>query len=139
MKAHLISPEDVPYVWEDVGPMLAKVTEHSEGELEPDDFLDNLMIGNMQLWIATEDKEILLSMVTQVVSYPQKKVLRVITISGEKFKEAHDKFNDMIESFAIKKGCSAMELWGRKGWKKMLPEWKDSYIVFTKDLKQRMH
>ncbi len=139
MKAHLISPEDVPYVWEDVGPMLAKVIEHSEGELEPDDFLDNLMIGNMQLWIATEEQEILLSMVTQVVSYPQKKVLRVITISGEKFKEAHDKFNDMVESFAIKKGCSAMELWGRKGWKKMLPEWKDSYIVFTKDLKQRMH
>tara|TARA_R100000152_G_C6604409_1_gene60384 strand:+ start:124 stop:543 length:420 start_codon:yes stop_codon:yes gene_type:complete len=139
LKAHLISPEDVPYVWEDVGPMLAKVIEHSEGELEPDDFLDNLMIGNMQLWIATEEQEILLSMVTQVVSYPQKKVLRVITISGEKFKEAHDKFNDMVESFAIKKGCSAMELWGRKGWKKMLPEWKDSYIVFTKDLKQRMH
>ena len=132
MKAHLISPEDVPYVWEDVGPMLAKVIEHSEGELEPDDFLDNLMIGNMQLWIATEEQEILLSMVTQVVSYPQKKVLRVITISGEKFKEAHDKFNDMVESFAIKKGCSAIELWGRKGWKKCYLNGKIHILSFLK-------
>jgi hypothetical protein len=139
LKAHLISPEDVPYVWEDVGPMLARVQEHSEGELEIDDFLDSLMMGEMQLWIATEDKEIVMSMVTMVVNYPQKRILRVVSISGERFKELHEKFNDMVEAFAIKKGCSALELWGRKGWKKMLPDWKDSYIVFTKDLKERMH
>jgi thioester reductase-like protein len=139
LKAHLVSPEDVPYLWEDVAPMLARVTEHSEGELETDDFLESLMIGGMQLWVATEDNEIIMSMVTMIVPYPQKKVLRVVSISGERFKELHEKFNDMIEAFAIKKGCSALELWGRKGWKKMLPDWKDSYIVFTKDLKERMH
>ena len=139
MKAHLISPEDVAYLWDDVGPMLARVTERSEGEMEPDDYLETLTQGAMQLWIATEEKNITLAMVTQIISYPQKKVLRVIAISGEKFIEAHSQFNDMVEAFAIRVGCSSMELWGRKGWKKMLPDWKDSYIVFTKDLKERMH
>ena len=139
MKAHLIQPEDVAYLWQDVGPMLARVTERSEGEMEPDDYLETLTQGAMQLWIATEEKNITLAMVTQIISYPQKKVLRVIAISGEKFIEAHSQFNDMVEAFAIRVGCSSMELWGRKGWKKMLPDWKDSYIVFTKDLKERMH
>ena len=139
MKAHLIQPEDVAYLWDDVGPMLARVTERSEGEMEPDDYLETLTQGAMQLWIATEEKNITLAMVTQIVSYPQKKILRVIAISGEKFIEAHSQFNDMVEAFAIRVGCSSMELWGRKGWKKMLPDWKDSYIVFTKDLKERMH
>ena len=139
MKAHLISPEDGAYLWQDVGPMLARVTERSEGEMEPDDYLETLTQGAMQLWIATEEKNITLAMVTQIISYPQKKVLRVIAISGEKFIEAHSQFNDMVEAFAIRVGCSSMELWGRKGWKKMLPDWKDSYIVFTKDLKERMH
>ena len=139
MKAHLIQPEDVAYLWDDVGPMLARVTERSEGEMEPDDYLETLTQGAMQLWIATEEKNITLAMVTQIISYPQKKVLRVIAISGEKFIEAHSQFNDMVEAFAIRVGCSSMELWGRKGWKKMLPDWKDSYIVFTKDLKERMH
>ena len=139
MKAHLISPEDVAYLWDDVGPMLARVTERSEGEMEPDDYLETLTQGAMQLWIATEEKNITLAMVTQIISYPQKKVLRVIAISGEKFIEAHSQFNDMVEAFAIRVGCSPMELWGRKGWKKMLPDWKDSYIVFTKDLKERMY
>ena len=139
MKAHLIQPEDVAYLWDDVGPMLARVTERSEGEMEPDDYLETLTQGAMQLWIATEEKNITLAMVTQIISYPQKKVLRVIAISGEKFIEAHSQFNDMVEAFAIRVGCSSMELWGRKGWKKMLPDWKDSYIVFTKDLTERMH
>ncbi len=139
MNAQLIQPEDVAYLWDDVGPMLAKVTERSEGEFEPDDYLETLTQGAMQLWIATEEKNITLAMVTQIISYPQKKVLRVIAISGEKFIEAHSQFNDMVEAFAIRVGCSSMELWGRKGWKKMLPDWKDSYIVFTKDLKERMH
>jgi len=45
----------------------------------------------------------------------------------------------MIEGFAIKYGCTAIELWGRKGWKKLLPEWKDAYTVYTKELQHRLH
>ena len=132
-------PADVAYVWGDVSPLLLTVSQHAEGEMEPDDYLESLTHGDMQLWTAVEEKKIILAMVTQIVPYPQKKVLRIIAISGEKFKEAHKHFNDVVESFALRVGCSSMELWGRKGWKKMLPEWKDSYIVFTKDLTERMH
>ena len=132
-------PEDVAHVWGDVAPLLLTVSQHAEGEMEPDDYLESLTHGDMQLWTASEEKKIFLAMVTQIVPYPQKKVLRVIAISGERFKEAHKHFNDVVETFALRVGCSSMELWGRKGWKKMLPEWKDSYIVFTKDLTERMH
>ena len=127
------------HVWGDVAPLLLTVSQHAEGEMEPDDYLESLTHGDMQLWTASEEKKIFLAMVTQIVPYPQKKVLRVIAISGERFKEAHKHFNDVVETFALRVGCSSMELWGRKGWKKMLPEWKDSYIVFTKDLQGRMH
>lgn len=139
MKAHIVSPEDVPYLWEDVAPMLAKVRQHNEGELETDDFLDNLMQGNMQLWVVTEGHTIIISMVTLIADYPQKKILRIVALAGKDFKEVNKNFISMLEAYAIKNECSALELWGRKGWKKMLPDWKDSYIVFTKDLKERMH
>jgi hypothetical protein len=139
LKAHLISPEDVPYLWDNVGPMIAKVTDQTEGEFEPDDYLESLIMGHMQLWLATEDKEIIISMITQIIPYPQKRVLRVIALAGKNFKEVHDNFIDVLETFAIKSGCSSLELWGRKGWKKMLSDWDSKYIVFTKDLKSRMH
>jgi thioester reductase-like protein len=139
MKATIVEPEDVPYIWDNVAPLLSKVIQHSEGELETDDYLSNLMSGSMQLWIVTEDGKIILSMVTQIIQFPQKKVLRTIALAGERFKEVHSQFSDMLASYALKNKCSSLELWGRKGWKKMLPDWKDTYIVYTKDLKERMH
>ena len=137
LKAQIVQPEDVAYIWDKVAPLLARVKEHSEGEAEPDDFLEALTHGDMQLWIATKDSNMHSVMVTQIVTYPQKQILRVISIAGSDFKKLYE-FNDMIESFAIKTGCSAMELWGRKGWKKMLPDWESNYIVYTKELKHRM-
>ncbi len=139
MKATIVEPEDVPYIWDNVAPLLSKVIQHSEGELGTDDYLSNLISGSMQLWIVTEDKKIILSMVTQIIQFPQKKVLRTIALAGERFKEVHSQFSDMLASYALKNECSSLELWGRKGWKKMLPDWKDTYIVYTKDLKERMH
>ena len=137
MKAHLLHPEDIPYIWDQVEPLLARVTPHTEGELETDDYIEPLNNGEMQLWIASEDSKVHSAMITQIVPYPQKKVLRIISLAGSEFSRVYQHL-DMVESFALRTGCTALEMWGRKGWKKLLPEWKDSYIVFTKDLKERM-
>ena len=137
MKAHIVQPEDIAYIWEDVAPLLEMVQEHTEGELETDDFLEPLTHGNMQLWIATEEKDIHAVMVTQFVIYPQKNILRIISLAGDDFEKIRN-FQEMIEGFAIKNECTALEMWGRKGWKKLLPDWRDTYIVYTKDLKHRM-
>ena len=137
MRAHLLAPEDVAYVWEEVVPLLARVVPHTEGELEPDDYIEPLTHGDMQLWVVIENKHVNAALVTQIIPYPQKKVLRLISLAGEDFQEIKD-FLEMVEVFALKNECSALEMWGRKGWKKLLSDWKDSYIVFTKDLKTRM-
>ena len=120
--------------------MLAKAAVHSEGELEPEDFIEPLSTGEMQLWVAYEDNEsIHAAMVTQFIQYPQKKILRIISVAGEDFKWNITNFQEMIDSFALKYGCTAIELWGRKGWKKLLPEWKDAYTEYTKELQHRIH
>ena len=137
MKARIIQPEDVAYVWEEVAPLLDTVKEHTEGELETDDFLEPLTHGDMQLWIATEGSTVHGVMVTQLIPYPQKKILRIISLAGDNFEELRE-FQEMIEAFAVKTGCTALEMWGRKGWKKLLPDWEDTYVVYTKDLKHRM-
>ena len=137
LKAQIVQPEDVAYIWEEVAPLLDKVKEHTEGELETDDFLEPLTHGDMQLWMATEESDVRAVMVTQIITYPQKRVLRIISLAGEDFEEIRS-FQEMIEGFAVKLECTALEMWGRKGWKKLLPDWKDTYIVYTKDLKMRM-
>ena len=137
MKAQIVQPEDIAHIWEQVAPLLDRVKEHSEGEAEPDDFLEPLTHGDMQLWIFTEESSLHSAMITQIIVYPQKKILRVISMAGSEFEKLRQ-FNNMVESFAIKTGCTGLELWGRKGWKKLLPDWESNYIVYTKDLKHRM-
>ena len=137
MKAQIVQPEDIAYIWEEVAPLLEMVKEHTEGELETDDFLEPLTHGDMHLWIATEDSAVHAVMVTQFVIYPQKNILRIISLAGDDFEKIRN-FQGMIEGFAIKNECTSLEMWGRKGWKKLLPDWRDTYIVYTKDLKHRM-
>jgi len=137
VRAHLLEPEDVAYVWEEVVPLLARVAPHTEGEMEPDDYIEPLTHGDMQLWVVVENKRVNAALVTQIIPYPQKRILRLISLAGDNFQDIKD-FLEMVEVFALKNGCTALEMWGRKGWKKLLSDWKDSYIVYTKDLKTRM-
>ena len=137
LKAHLLDPEDVEYVWDKVEPILARAVSRSEGELKTNDILDLITEGDMQLWIVSENKEIIAALVTQIITYPQKRILRLVSLAGEDFNKFKH-FLDRVQSFAIQSGCTALELWGRKGWKKLLPEWDSKYIVYTKDIKEKM-
>ena len=134
----LIDPDDIPYIWDHVQPHLEAMAPHSEGELEPDDFFEGIANETMQLWVAVEDNEMLASMVTMIVPYPRKKVLRIISIGGSGM-EKWIGFIPLIEDWALSLGCTSLECWGRKGWLKVLKDWKCSYHIITKDLTARMH
>jgi len=137
-KIILVSPDDIPYIWETIQAQLELMTPHSEGELSPDDFYEVLANGDMQLWTAVQDNEILASMVTQIVPYPRKRVLRIISIAGGEM-DKWIEYIPLIEEWALSVGCTSLECWGRKGWLKILKDWKCSYHIITKDLTGRMH
>ena len=140
VKVVLVSDEDIDFIWEECEPLIDSALKHSEGELISSDVYDQLINGAMQLWVAMEYGETIAAMITQVISYPRKSVLRVITLGG-KDGSGLDKwymFLDMIEGFALKTGCTALEAWTRKGMVRKLKDWNHSYMVITKELKQRI-
>ena len=94
----------------------------------------------MQLWVALSEGSVIAAMITEIVQYPRKRVLRVITIAG---KDGYGMskwygFLPLIEGFALNNDCSSLEAWTRKGMAKKLIDWEHKYMVITKDLKQRM-
>ena len=137
-KIALVSPDRIPYIWDTVHRHLELMTPHSEGELEPEDFYEALTNAEMQLWIALDDGDIIASMVSQIIPYPRKQILRIIAIAG-KGVEQWMQFLPMVEDWALSVGCTSLECWGRKGWLKVLKDWKCSYHIITKDLTARMH
>ena len=136
---HLVYPDEVPHIWDQVEPLLSKATPYSEGEVEAQDFAYLIINNEMQLWVSTEDKNITAAMVTQVVHYPRKKVLRIIALGGKDLRKMQKKFEPILEGYAIKAGCSALEAWTRRGLLRLVKDWKQSYIIITKDIKEKMH
>ena len=137
-KIALISPDHIANIWNSVYRHIEAMAPHSEGEMASADFYEALTNAEMQLWVALDDDEIIASMITQIVPYPRKMVLRIISIGGEYM----DKWIDnlpVIEHWALSMGCTSIECWGRKGWLKVLKDWKCSYHIITKDLTNRMH
>ena len=138
-KVELIQPGDLELVWDEVVPLIEAALKHSEGEVIPEDLIKPIKIGKMQLWVALSDG-VIAAMITEIVVYPRKRVLRVITIAG---KDGYGMsrwygFLPLVEGFALNNNCSSLEAWTRKGMAKKLTDWEHKYMVITKDLKSRM-
>ena len=127
-------------VWDDVEYSINQALKFSEGELESKDLITPLSEGDQNLWVALEDGKIVASMVTEIISYPRKRILRVITLASNSGQGMDDwyEFLPMVEGFALSRGCSALEAWTRKGMARKLKDWKHTYMVITKDLKGRL-
>ena len=136
-KVALVEAEDVDMVWDEVSPLIEKALRHAEGELIPNDIKKHLDASNLRLWVALENRDVIAAMVTEIIQYPRKKIVRVITLAWKDMNMWY-KFLPMLEGYAIRNGCSSLEAWSRKGMARKLKDWKHSYDIITKDLKQRM-
>lgn len=136
-KVALVDPSDITYVWDSVLPLLTEALKYSEGELEAEDLVEHLDKGDLRMWVAMRDGDIIACMVTEIICYPRKKIVRVITLSGKDMDMWYD-FLPMMEGYAVKHGCSSLEAWTRRGMTRKLKDWKHSYDIITKDIKQRM-
>ena len=137
-KIAMISPDDIDVVWDRISEYIQQVVDHSRGEATLEDYYEHISTGDMQLWVAVSKNEVLACMVTQIAPYPSKRVLRIIALGGVEM-ERWIEFLPDIEHCAMNMGCTSLEAGGRKGWLKILRDWKCSYHILTKDLTARMH
>jgi len=73
-------------------------------------------------------------MVTEIVTYPQKRVLHIFLAGGEL-----DQILDMEDSliqWGKAQGCSGLTLAGRKGWVRTLKNrnWNEQFAVVGKEI-----
>ena len=93
------------------------------------DIVDGISSGRLQLWPADNS-----CLVTEIVAYPQKKVLNVFLGGGE-LEEIAGMHTDVI-AWAKAQGCEALTVSGRKGWERALKRhgWKPLHVTLTKEI-----
>ena len=102
---------------------------YSGGTHTFEDVAAGIESGRMQLWPADDG-----CIVTEIVVYPQRKVLNGFLAGGEMAR-----VRDMvphIEEWARMQGCAATELTGRKGWERVFGPmgYRFGAVTLRKDL-----
>ena len=93
---------------------------------------DNLMSGEWSLLsINDNDKPVVLATVSYIY-YPNSTSFNLILLAG-----ALNKQYDLmvqLEDIARSNGCDEIEISGRKGWQRVLPDYEFSHITLRKSL-----
>lgn len=86
----------------------------------------------MQLWVVPEKA----AMITQVLVYPQHKVLLVPILAGDDMDEWLPDIVETLEHFAKHMGCKYIEERGRPGWGKVLDKYgfKKAFVTLRKEV-----
>jgi len=124
-------------IWPAVSSMLYPAVERSHGRWTMPSLLSVLKDGSQQLWIIYEENEPIKGVATtEILSYPNTKMLAIQWLGGKDLDTWGFSFLEIIEDFAKAAGCSGIEGIARKGFWKWMKEhgYEDAYTVYEKEI-----
>ena len=130
-----IKGESVEAWWPLVEEYLNAALKHGLGEYSTSDIKSACISKNMQLWVKI-DKEVQGAFVTKISKYPQKNILCVLLLSGKEFMTWRDEADALLNAFGKENNCEYVELFGRKGWGKILKDinYEEQTRLFAKEI-----
>jgi hypothetical protein len=132
----LVSPSEVPLIWQKVLPGIERAMVYSDSIYAGEDFYKDLVSGFSDLWVIEEEGEVIAHSITQILRYPRMTFLRILTAEGKSKGMPfyiYDHLPD-IEEYAKSQGCEFIEAPTRKGMARVLEKhgWKLQYTIVTK-------
>lgn len=122
----------VPAIWRDAEPLIRQALRHSDGRYGTTDIRQCLLNGEMHLWLVMEGA-IKATVITQTLQFPRKKIGLIFLTAGNDMAGWIHLLKD-IERCMKAQGCAAVELYGRPGWQKVLPDYQRDKIVLRKEI-----
>lgn len=112
-------PQNVRRVFPLVEKYIADALVFTRGAFLPEDICNACEKGSMQLWLATEDDEVLAALVSEITDYPRMRIIGVPFIGGKKLRHWFRPALHTIEAWSKEMGCVGMQGGARRGWAKL--------------------
>ena len=138
LEMSMVPPNLLGHAWKKSEHLIGKLKRVSHGRFEGHDILHEMYSGKQQMWCIWEgDKEdfpIIGVVITEVLQYPQKKLLCIQYCTGARLNEWKSDILDLLDRWAKECECDGLELTGRKGWvRELKPDgWNEEYVILTK-------
>lgn len=72
--------------------------------------------------------------ITQILQYPQSRVLLVLFGGGRDFDEWKNEIWDYFEGYARENNCDEVQMMGRLGWTKLYPDARTGWAIYRRGL-----
>jgi hypothetical protein len=128
-----IDPAQAHEFWPYVGPLIKSAME--KGRLT--DFAEverDVLAGRALLWLAWNGEKIKAAAVTELGIANGEKFCTIVACGG------HDRRQWLhliagLEAYGKAEGCAAIRIYGRRGWLKLLPEYRTTRVLLEKELR----
>lgn len=127
-----VQSTDARLVWKHAAPLLQKAIDKTSDSFSTDDILQLVEAQKAQLWLVV-DGAVKAAWITTIENSPSKRWVRVMWCGGEDSDSWLPLFRG-VENWAKSIGASKVVIYGRKGWIKKLPTYRQSAVVLEKEL-----
>lgn len=118
----LVPPGEWESVWPDAAPLLREAFDRG-GDFAVEDAPAHLESGHWGLWIVVDRGRMIAAAITEIVQFPQRKLLWVVAAGGA-MRPGVAALWPLLQACAQENGCAAVRWSGRRGWARggALPE-----------------
>lgn len=127
-----VDPEQVKVIWPHISHMIKRAMERG-GMGRFEDVERDVLSRNAYLWLAMESSSVLASAVTQVTQEGFMRLCTIVACAGHDW-ERWGHMIEGLEKYAKAEGCQHIEICGRPGWIKRLPDYRTVKVVIRKEL-----
>jgi hypothetical protein len=92
--------------------------------------------GNALLWLAWNGEKIKAAAVTELTHANGEKFCTIVACGGRDRSQWLPLLVD-LEAYGRTQGCNAMRIYGRRGWRKLLPDYRTTRVLLEKQLTRK--
>ncbi len=138
IEVSLVPQEYVDTCWDKIEGFIAKAAKYTYGRYTVGNIYDLVKENDYQLWVAYDEGVFKGAVVTNVIVYPQRKLLGMQFCGGEELDTWKPQMLALLRRFARDSGCEAIESTGRPGWAKVFKNdgYKATWVTYELPIEQ---
>ena len=127
----MVLPDELDSLWPKIEHLIERGLKRGNGGYSAADIRRAIARRKKQLWLGVPDAG--WALVTQLDLYPAGKVCHIFLLAG-RMPRGWQTILFHVEQWAKSEGCKAIELRGRIGWRRRLPDYFQPAIYMRKEL-----
>lgn len=128
----VVHPSCVPAIWPRVEQLVVGAITRTD-LCHTLDVVPKVMDGTAQLWLAIDGKDILAA-ATTLLRRTDKHLICELTALGGRDRPRWLPMLDQIEAWAKAEGATALRFFGRRGWTRVLKNYRTRHVILEKTL-----